>query len=108
MQRYHLVGARAGRPGHALRVDPRRALPGLHLAAHSLQANMRELIAAAPLRSVDVRRLCAASFSAGRVIGYLEALEATDQRLARAVASELGEALESVDDARRRFERAAE
>ena len=90
--------------GQGRRSPGYRALPGLRRAAHSLQASMRELGAAAPMRSVDAERLCAASFSAGRLVGYLEALEATDAPLAQAVAGELGETIESVDDVRRRFQ----
>jgi hypothetical protein len=81
-----------------------RMLPGLHIAANSLQANLNELGRGAPFRSIDVRRLCAASLSAGRLIGYLEALEATDRRLARAVAGDLSKMLESVERVRKEFE----
>jgi len=81
-----------------------RMLPGLHIAANSLKANLSELGRGAPFRSIDVRRLCAASLSAGRLIGYLEALEATDRNLARAVAGDLSEVIESVDRVRKEFE----
>ncbi len=53
-------------------------------------------------------RGCAASFSAGKLVGYLEALEATDSRLARAVSGELQDTIESVEEVRRRFERGSD
>ena len=81
-----------------------RALPGLHLAANSLKASLNELSTGAPFRSIDARRLCAASLSAGRLIGYLEALEATDRRLAQTVAGELTDVLASIETVRRQFE----
>ncbi len=81
-----------------------RVLPGLHLAANSLKASINELSIGAPFRSIDARRLCAASLSAGRLIGYLEALEATDRRLAQTVAGELTEVLASIEVVRRQFE----
>jgi len=81
-----------------------RVLPGLHLAANSLRASINELGTGAPFRSIDARRLCAASLCAGRLIGYLEALEATDRRLARAVADELTDVIASIDSVRRQFE----
>ena len=81
-----------------------RVLPGLHLAANSLKASLNELSGGAPFRSIDARRLCAASFSAGRLIGYLEALEATDKRLARVIADDLTEVMDSCDHVRRLFE----
>jgi hypothetical protein len=83
-----------------------RVLPGLHLAANSLKASLNDLGGGAPFRSIDARRLCAASLCAGRLIGYLEALEATDRRLARDVAGELADVIASVDRVRRQFERA--
>ena len=79
-------------------------LSGLRLAANSLEASMGDLSASAPTRRVDVRRLCAASFSAGRLVGYMEALEASDAGLASTMAVELQRTLRSVDDVRRRFE----
>ncbi len=81
-----------------------RVLPGLHLAASSLKASINELSIGAPFRSIDARRLCAASLSAGRLIGYLEALEATDRRLAQTVAGELTDVLASIETVRRQFE----
>ena len=82
-----------------------RVLPGLHLAANSLRSSLNELGSGAPFRSIDARRLCAASLSAGRLIGYLEALEATDRSLARAVADELMDVMASFETVRRQFER---
>ena len=82
-----------------------RVLPGLHLAANSLKASLNELGGGTPFRSIDARRLCAASLSAGRLIGYLEALEATDRRLAQAVAGEMMDVIASVESVRRQFER---
>jgi hypothetical protein len=82
-----------------------RFLPSV-LVANSLKASIDELcIGGAPFRSIDTRRLCAASYYAGRLVGYMEALEATDRRLARQVASELSEVLDSLDNVRRQFER---
>src|SRR4051812_40768559 len=89
-------------------VDPSpgyKVLPGLRLAANSLKASLHELGGGSPFRSIDTRRLCAASLDAGRLIGYLEALEATDRRLARQVADDLTEVLASVDEVRQQFER---
>jgi len=80
-------------------------LPGLHLAANSLKASLNELGSGAPFRSIDARRLCATSLCAGRLIGYLEALEATDRRLAQTVAGELTDVLVSIETVRRQFER---
>lgn len=91
------VGGLGRSPGY-------QALPGLRMAAISLQASMHELGASAPSHTADATRLCAASFSAGKLVGYLEALQATDARLAGAVAGELRETIEAVDDVRRRFE----
>ncbi len=82
-----------------------RVLPGLHLAANSLKASLNELGSGAPFRSIDARRLCATSLCAGRLIGYLEALEATDRRLAQTVAGELTDVLVSIETVRRQFER---
>lgn len=81
-----------------------RMIPGLHLAASSLEAAIAQLTRGAPFRSVDARRLCAASLSAGRLIGYLEALEATDARLAASVIDELEPVFDSVEDVRRQFQ----
>jgi hypothetical protein len=81
-----------------------RVLPGLRLAANSLKASLHELGSGSPFRSIDTRRLCAASLDAGRLIGYLEALEATDRRLAREVADDLTEVLASLDEVRRQFD----
>ena len=64
---------------------------------------MGELGAAVSSVGVDARRLCSASFSAGRLIGYIEAIEATDRQLAGAMESELRDAMASVDDVRRLF-----
>jgi len=94
-----------GSVGRVGRSPGYRALPGLRLAAISLRVSMRELGGSAASHIVDARRLCAASFSAGKLVGYLEALEATDARLARAVAGELQDTIESVEDVRQRFER---
>ena len=80
-----------------------RMLPGLHLAARSLQATIADLTLGAPFPSVDARRLCTASLSAGRLIGYLEALEVADVALARSVATDLQPVLESLEDVRRQF-----
>ena len=80
-------------------------MPGLHLAANSLKASLNELGSGAPFRSIDARRLCATSLCAGRLIGYLEALEATDRRLAQTVAGELMDVLVSIETVRRQFER---
>jgi hypothetical protein len=85
-----------------------RVLPGLHLAANSLKASLNDLSGGAPFRSIDARRLCAASLNAGRVIGYLEALEATDRNLAQRIASDLTEVFASVEEVRRKFELTAE
>jgi hypothetical protein len=82
-----------------------KVLPGLRLAANSFKASLRELRGGEPFRSIDTRRLCAASLNAGRLIGYLEALEATDRRLARQVADDLTEVLISLDEVRSQFER---
>ena len=82
-----------------------KVLPGLRLAANSLKASLHELGGGSPFRSIDTRRLCAASLDAGRLIGYLEALEATDRRLARQVSDDLADVLASLDDVRRQFER---
>lgn len=65
---------------------------------------MRDLGGRTPGPFVDAGRLCAASFSAGRLVGYMEALEAADEKLARAVEGELAQAIESVADVRRKFE----
>ena|SRR5690348_4740124 len=113
MKQYVLVGAVRRQTRHRLMVGQHvdrspgyRVLPGLRLAANSLKASIDELIiGGAPFRSIDTRRLCAASFDAGRLIGYVEALEATDRRLARQVAGELSEVLGSLDNVRRQFER---
>jgi hypothetical protein len=93
--------------GHSVDRSPGyRVLPGLRLAANSLRASIDDLtVGGSPFRSIDTRRLCAASFDAGRLIGYMEALEATDRGLARQVAGELSEVLDSLDDVRRQFER---
>jgi len=64
---------------------------------------MDELGAAVSSIGVDARRLCSASFSAGRLIGYIEAIEATDQQLAGTLERELRDAMASVDDVRRLF-----
>lgn len=85
-----------------------RVLPGLHLAANSLKASLNELGGGAPFRSIDARRLCAASLHAGRLIGYLEALEATDRNLARRIAADLTDVIASVEEVRRTFEAAPE
>jgi hypothetical protein len=82
-----------------------KVLPGLRLAANSLKASLHELGGGSPFRSIDTRRLCAASLDAGRLIGYLEALEATDRRLARQVSDDLTDVLASLDEVRRQFER---
>src|SRR6266571_5502129 len=82
-----------------------KVLPGLRLAANSLKASLHELGSGTPFRSIDTRRLCAASLDAGRLIGYLEALEATDRRLARQVADDLTEVMGSLDEVKRQFER---
>lgn len=81
-----------------------RAMAGLHLAARSLQASMYELGGTASSSSIDARRLCAVSLSAGRLVGYVEALEATDLRLAYAVARDLKEVIAAIEDVRRRLE----
>jgi hypothetical protein len=39
------------------------------------------------------------------LIGYLEALEATDRRLARQVSDDLTDVMASLEDVRRQFER---
>jgi len=70
-----------------------------------LKASLHELGSGTPFRSIDTRRLCAASLDAGRLIGYLEALEATDRRLARQVADDLTEVMGSLDEVKRQFER---
>jgi hypothetical protein len=80
-----------------------RVLPGLHLAVRCLQRSMQDLCNGAPFPSIDTRRLCAASLSAGRVIGYLEALEAADITIAREMARELEGAFRSVEAVRRQF-----
>lgn len=54
-------------------------------------------------RSVDVRRLCAASYSAGRLVGYMEALSAADATLARQAASEVEGAMRALDAVRDTF-----
>jgi hypothetical protein len=82
----------------------RRMIPGLHLAARSLQAAIAELTRGAPFPSVDARRLCTASLNAGRLIGYLEALEAADARVAASVIDELEPVFDSVEDVRRQFQ----
>ncbi len=82
-----------------------RMLPGLRVAADSLKDNLNELRRGVPFRSIDVRRLCAAFLSAGRLIGYLEALEATDRRLASTVAGDLADVIEAVARVRKEFER---
>jgi len=97
-----------GSVGRAGRSPGYNTLPGLRLAAISLRVTMRELGGAAASQIVDARRLCAASFSAGKLVGYLEALEATDSRLARAVSGELQDTIESVEEVRRRFERGSD
>jgi len=84
-----------------------RMLPGLHLAVRSLQATIADLTRGAPFPSVDTRRLCAASLSAGRLIGYLEALEATDVTLAASIAAELEPVFAVVEDVRRQFRTSA-
>ncbi len=84
-----------------------KVLPGLHLAVNSLKTSLHELGGGSPFRSIDTRRLCAASLDAGRLIGYLEALEATDRPLARQVADDLTDLLASLDELRRQFERRA-
>jgi hypothetical protein len=73
-----------------------------------LKASLNELSAGAPFRSIDARRLCAASLHAGRVIGYLEALEATDRNLARRIAGDLSDVVACVEEVRRTFEIAPE
>ena len=85
-----------------------RVLPGLHLAANSLKASLNELGGGAPFRSIDARRLCAASLNAGRLIGYLEALEATDRNLAQRIAGDLADVFTYVEEVRRNFEVAPE
>jgi hypothetical protein len=82
-----------------------KVLPGLRLAANSLRTSLQELGGGSPFRSIDTRRLCAASLDAGRLIGYLEALEATDRRLARQVSDDLTDVMASLDDVRHQFER---
>lgn len=79
------------------------ALHGLRSAADSLDASVHDLAESPPTASVDVQRLCLASFSAGRLVGYLEALAATDAMLARQACSELGDVMASVDAVRARF-----
>jgi hypothetical protein len=68
---------------------------------------MKALTAAAAARTVDARALCDASFSAGRLVGYLEALEATNHTLALTVVHDLAETFASVDDARQAVEQDA-
>jgi hypothetical protein len=85
----------------------RRALEGLHVAARSLQASVYDLGGTTPSGFVDARRLCAVSLSAGRLVGYLEALEATDQRLAPSLARDVEQVIATFEDVRRRFEHAA-
>jgi len=101
-----LTGSRHRRlvPRSVTRSPGYRVLPGLQLAANSLKASLDELNGGSPFRSVDTRRLCAASMDAGRLIGYLEALEATDRRLAQQVAIDLIDVVEVVDKVRRQFE----
>ncbi len=82
---------------------PHAALPGLRLAAHSLEATMHELGESRRSGSVDVLRLCAASYSAGRLVGYMEALAAADSTLARLAATELEGAMRAVDAVRETF-----
>jgi hypothetical protein len=83
-----------------------KALPGLRVAANTFKASLDELDAGnRPFRSIDAHRLCAAALEAGRLIGYLEALEATDRRLAQTVASDLTDVLASLEVLRQRFER---
>jgi hypothetical protein len=87
------------------RTNGYKVLPGLRLAANSLRASLHELGGGSPFPSIDTRRLCAASLDAGRLIGYLEALEATDRRLARKVTDELTDVLADLDEVRRQFDR---
>lgn len=83
-----------------------KALPGLRVAANTFKATLDGLDAGnRPFRSIDAHRLCAAALDAGRLIGYLEALEATDRRLAQTVASDLTDVLASLEVLRQRFER---
>ena len=99
--RHRTVVARAVNPSPAY-----RALPGLRVAANSLRASLDALNAGGrPFRSIDTHRLCAAALDAGRLIGYLEALEATDRMVARMVADDLTDVLTSLECVRSQFER---
>jgi len=94
----------SGRIGRIALRRPHATLPGLRLAAQSLETSMRDLMSGAEgPRSVDVQRLCAASYSAGRLVGYMEALSATDANLARQAASELEGAMRALDAVRETF-----
>ena len=53
--------------------------------------------------SVDVLRLCAAAYSAGRLAGYTEALTASGSTVARFATTELEEAMRAVDAVRETF-----
>ena len=83
------------------------ALHGLRTAADSLASSVHGLAELREADSVDVQRLCTASFSAGRLVGYLEALAATDIVLARQAAAELGDVMASVDAVTQKFEGAS-
>jgi len=83
------------------------AMHGLRRAADSLDVYMHNLVDVPGAASLDVERLCGASFSAGRLVGYLEALAATDAALAQQAASELGDVMASVDAVREKFKTAS-
>ena len=83
------------------------ALHGLRRAADSLDASMHGLVEAPGAAPIDVERLCTASYSAGRLVGYLEALAATDAGLAQQAALELGDVMASVDAVREKFKTAS-
>ena len=86
---------------------PNAALPGLRLAAHCLEASMQELRDSRRSGSeVDLQRLFTASYSAGRLVGYMEALAAADSTLARTAAAELEGAMQAVDAVRETFRKA--
>lgn len=103
---FRWIGAVAGGGGLTSSSSRSRAfaaMHGLRQAADSLDACVHGL-AVHDAKSVDVEQLCSVSYSAGRVVGYLEALSATDAVLARQAASELGDVMASVDAVKDRLQ----
>lgn len=72
----------------------------------SLRESLTKLGEEQPGLEFNSRRLCAVSLSAGRVIGYLEALELIDRKLAESVAYEALDVIRTLEIARLRFESA--